>query len=355
MDPKQRFHSHFLDSVADLQDQIDQLQSVAAVAGERQEAIDHILAGIAKLQNEVADAAEFTPSYDRRQYADTVKTLQDALNTTIAKVTPRSRFQFKRPKAHVDMGAPMNDPRLNRGTLSNHTSAPTTSHARRESLSNGKDYNAELASSSTLTRRPSFASASSITLTNQSSLHIVLPTSASAATSSGSLTNLRRCVIDLSVPASTSPFRGLALRDVSDSVIVVGRVDGPVHITAVSNSIIVVAARQVRIHECKDVDFYLHCSSHPIIEDCSHVRFAPLPSPYITASTAPEENQWDQVDDFKWLKAGPSPNWTTLSEAGRLSNEAWSTVQGEAGVEDILRALHIPRKKRTSSSVGSDP
>jgi hypothetical protein len=271
------------------------------------------------------------------------------------------------------MGAPMNDPRLNRGTLSNHTSAPTTSHARRESLSNGKDYNAELASSSTLTRRPSFASASSITLTNQSSLHIVLPTSASAATSSGSLTNLRRCVIDLSVPASTSPFRGLALRDVSDSVIVVGRVDGPVHITAVSNSIIVVAARQVRIHECKDVDFYLHCSSHPIIEDCSHVRFAPLPSPYvrpfllaysahthqhksqITASTAPEENQWDQVDDFKWLKAGPSPNWTTLSEAGRLSNEAWSTVQGEAGVEDILRALHIPRKKRTSSSAGSDP
>lgn len=70
MDPKQRFHSHFLDSVADLQDQIDQLQSVAAVPGERQEAIDHILAGIAKLQNEVADAAEFTPSYDRRQYAD---------------------------------------------------------------------------------------------------------------------------------------------------------------------------------------------------------------------------------------------------------------------------------------------
>lgn len=70
MDPKQRFHNHFLDSVAVLQDQVSQLQSAAAVPGERQEAIDHILAAIAKLQSEVADAAEFTPSYDRRQYAE---------------------------------------------------------------------------------------------------------------------------------------------------------------------------------------------------------------------------------------------------------------------------------------------
>jgi len=43
---------------------------VGAVAGERQEAIDHVLAGIAKLQNEVADAADETPSYDRRQYSE---------------------------------------------------------------------------------------------------------------------------------------------------------------------------------------------------------------------------------------------------------------------------------------------
>ena len=35
-----------------LQDLIDQLESVSVVAGERQEAIDHVLAGITKLQNE---------------------------------------------------------------------------------------------------------------------------------------------------------------------------------------------------------------------------------------------------------------------------------------------------------------
>lgn len=53
-----------------LQDQIEELKSISTVAGERQEAIDHILTGISKLQNEVADAADTTPAYDRKQYSE---------------------------------------------------------------------------------------------------------------------------------------------------------------------------------------------------------------------------------------------------------------------------------------------
>lgn len=70
MDPNQKFYRHFRDSVEVLQDQIGQLTHLSGVGGERQEATDHILAGISKLQNEVADAAEFTPAYDRRQYSE---------------------------------------------------------------------------------------------------------------------------------------------------------------------------------------------------------------------------------------------------------------------------------------------
>lgn len=56
------------------------------------------------------------------------------------------------------------------------------------------------------------------------------------------------------------------------------------------------------------------------------------------------ENQWDQVDDFKWLKAGHSPNWTTLSEAGRLGQEMWEkVVPGQLGVsvDETLKKLNI--------------
>lgn len=100
VDPKEKFYRHFRDSIeggllllaylglmwylffiacllmtllsssAVLQDQIGQLAHLSSIGGERQEATDHILAGISKLQNEVADAAEFTPAYDRRQYSD---------------------------------------------------------------------------------------------------------------------------------------------------------------------------------------------------------------------------------------------------------------------------------------------
>ena len=76
-------------------------------------------------------------------------------------------------------------------------------------------------------------------------------------------------------------FAGLALQSVKDSLIIAGHVAGAAHITGVENSIIVVASRQVRMHDCKNVDIYLHCGSRPIIEDCSNVRFSPIPECYV--------------------------------------------------------------------------
>ncbi|KAF5136910.1 Tubulin-folding cofactor C [Metarhizium anisopliae] len=152
----------------------------------------------------------------------------------------------------------------------------------------------------------------------------------------------------MSVPtAQGKPFPGLALRNISNSLIVAGHVNGPVHITGVADSIIVVTARQVRIHECKNVDIYLHCTSHPIIEDCTGMRFAQLPKCYSIEGESSKENQWDQVDDFKWLKAGQSPNWTTLSDAEALDEALWTNVvPGQPGVsvEETLKKVGIPRQ-----------
>ncbi|KAI8214049.1 hypothetical protein K4K54_001230, partial [Colletotrichum sp. SAR 10_86] len=60
----------------------------------------------------------------------------------------------------------------------------------------------------------------------------------------------------------------------------------------------------------------------------------------------PVKNQWDQVDDFKWLKSEPSPNWSVLPEEERLADEIWTkTVPGEKGkdLHDILKAVGIPK------------
>lgn len=72
------------------------------------------------------------------------------------------------------------------------------------------------------------------------------------------------------------------------------------------------------MHGARNVDVYLHCGSRPIIEDCEGVRFAPLMEGEAGLEGLLGANQWDQVDDFGWLKVERSPNWSVLPEAERV-------------------------------------
>lgn len=131
-------------------------------------------------------------------------------------------------------------------------------------------------------RKPSFSQATNVSISGHTGLHIILPSSASHATASGSLTSLKRCIVDMSVPtANGAPFAGLALKNIKSSLIIAGRVAGAAHITGIEDSIIVVDSRQVRMHDCKNVDIYLQCASRPIIEDCNNVRFSPIPECHV--------------------------------------------------------------------------
>lgn len=302
-----------------IQDQIAQLSTFAAVGGERQDAVEHILGGISRLSSEVADAADYLPAYDQRTYSDVIKALREQLNEATAAFAPKARFRFK-PRAagdadHASIARP-DTRRLNPvatvPATSNSSDGPTTTAAPRTPVekedrvgslpalggnSSGKNYNDEIARPSAAAaataggegtgeavRKPSFSAARDITLSDHNHVHILLPPSASRATSAGTLTRLSWCVVDMSVPtiAGGAPFASLTLRDIDGSVVVAGHVDGPVHVTGVRDSVVVVTARQVRIHECENVAFYLHCLSRPIVEDCKAVRFAPAPESYVS-------------------------------------------------------------------------
>jgi hypothetical protein len=55
-----------------------------------------------------------------------------------------------------------------------------------------------------------------------------------------------------------------------------------------------------------------------------------------------ETNLFDQVDDFKWLKATASPNWSVLPETETVPEDVWlKTLVGGPGVaiEETLRKL----------------
>ncbi|GAB1317532.1 Tubulin binding cofactor C-domain-containing protein [Madurella fahalii] len=374
MDSKERFYRQFQDSAATLQDQITQLSTFAAVGGERQDAIEHILSGISRLSNEVADAADYVPAYDQRTYSDVIKALKEQLNEATAAFAPKTRFRFKpRAAAEADTTSPTAETATKHDTRHLNSVATTTAttagsdasataEEKQDSISSLptiggdgggggsiKNYNDEIARPSAITgaiRKPSFSTARDVALYDHEHVHILLPPSASRATSAGTLTNLSRCVVDMSVPTigGAAPFASLTLRGINSSVVVAGHVDGPVHVTGVRDSVVMVTARQVRIHECENVVFYLHCVSRPIIEDCTGVRFAPAPESYLTDKEKRETNMWDQVDDFKWLKSTASPNWALVSKQDIISDDVWKkTLIGNPGlgVDDILKILGV--------------
>ncbi|KAK4161817.1 tubulin binding cofactor C-domain-containing protein [Cladorrhinum sp. PSN259] len=384
LDPKTRFDYQFRHSVSNITSQIQSLGSLSSSPsiGELGDAIQHILASISQLSTSVSDAgADNTlPAHDQRVYADTVKSLRDQLGEMRAKVEPNKgkRFTFKR-RTPASQQSTTDSRKL--GSVGN-TDQPTTGTAKveEEETSKTQDYNAELSASppqrpgtstesGRLVRRPSFSSARSITISGHSNLHIILPASASHATSAGQLTELKKCVVDISTPTAReggTPFASLVLKDIDHCLIVAGHVDGAVHITGVSDSVIVVVARQVRIHECDNVDVYCWVASHPIIEDCEGMRFAPCPKEFLE-DTGKEENElWKKVDDFKWLKHGQSsPHWKVLPEEervgfreedkegdgkgkGGVEGKVWRRiVSGDGGRlvrEDILRKVGVLKK-----------
>jgi hypothetical protein len=161
-------------------------------------------------------------------------------------------------------------------------------------------------------RKLSFSKADKIHISNHNKIHIMLPSSATHATSgtSGTVTNVRDSVIDMSISAA-SAFATLTLKNIKGSLIVCGHVDGAVHITDVKDSVLVVATRQFRMHESKNVKVYMLCKSRPIIEDCEGIEFAEMPDCYVGLLPYPPVMQ--------------KLNWRTLLIIGNRSQKRIKT------------------------------
>jgi len=366
----EKFFRYFQHEVTDLQQEISRIGTTTTLGGERADAIDHCLSAISRLQHEVQDASSYIPAYDQRTYGDAIKALNQKLQDVKAASAPKPKFSFKSSsvfKARKNESAiSLNDAaelakqrqgQIGHGPFadrSDHSSYVNTPADNATPANEREDENVDLPdaneshldpTSASKTSTSSSSKSKAVTISNHESVHIVLPTAASHAASSGTVSNLSRCVIDMSQPTSQGrPFATLTLKNVSSSLVICGHVSGPIHLTNVQNSVIVVASRQFRMHESRDCDVYLSTSSRPIIEDCSGIRFAPLPESYLGEDGGQVGSQWENVDDFKWLKSEPSPNWSVLLPDQRVKDEIWrEKAPGGPGlsVEDILAAVGV--------------
>lgn len=88
--------------------------------------------------------------------------------------------------------------------------------------------------------------------------------------------------------------------DISDSIILLYRVNGPVYINRVTNSILILACHQFRMHKSDSVSVFVSCSSRrPIIENCTNVAFGDFPDTGSFNSLV----SWEDIDDFSDLSS----------------------------------------------------
>ncbi|CAI7613848.1 unnamed protein product [Penicillium pancosmium] len=392
---KERFFRYFQREITALQEKMDGFAHASLVDGERADVIDHCLAGIVRLSNEVNDAASYIPTYDQRVYAEVrrvknitawgscaylvkaIKALQDKLNETRTVFEPQSQFNFKTKQnaPSISLSDVATLATEGRRSIPGHRSPGTSSivsSANQTPSDPSTPFNepdkrrqewpeveptsfpgispTEVLAKSQLESEPAPASAasgvSSISVDNHHNLHIMLPALGSTSTVPASITSLRHCIIDMTIPtADGNPYASLTVKGVRESLLICGQVNGPAYITGVEHSIIVVSCRQFHMHNCTDVDVYISCSSNPIIEDCSNVRFGRIPKAYaLNHDHLENQNHWNEVEDFKWTRPEPSRNWSLLDPGDVVPEEVWAEiVPGGPGwsLEDILHAIRL--------------
>ena len=346
--PSEKFYRHFQHEISHVEALISNFGNNETGNKERGDAIDHCLASIARLNQEVNDASSYIPSYDQRTYGEAIKALGVKLHDARARFEPKKKFAFnKKAKAAAA------DPVENNGIVQSGASSGTTSPDLPLSASGTTDSKLNEVMSSTSpptvpeTVQPSLGTSTNLLLVDEANMHILLPVSPSYANGSGAINRLTHCIVDMFRSRTKSErhaLQTLTLRNIKDTLLICSRVHGAVHLTNLTNSTIVVSSRQFRMHNSQNCDVYLLTSSRPIIEDCSGIRFAPLPETYRTVADDDVENQWQNVDDFKWLRAEPSPNWSILPAGQRVSETVWSEmVPGSptVGLGEVLRAVGI--------------
>lgn len=125
----------------------------------------------------------------------------------------------------------------------------------------------------------------------------------------------------------------------SDCEIHLGACCTSVYLESVKNCTIYILTHQLRIHTCSDCKLYVRVNSHPIIEDCTNMGFAPYAYQYdtleadIQAAGLQTATHWNTVKDFRWHKTTHSPNWYEITPATQENEHTANADSLKAGEE----------------------
>ncbi|XP_062149472.1 tubulin-folding cofactor C [Alnus glutinosa] len=253
--------------------------------------LDSISASISDLEKLVAESSFFLPSYEVRSSLKAVSDLRQSLDNLSSELIPKKKFAFKNKASKRD---PATEPKQ------------TTTEEKSDSVSTSHEKLGFQVRDS-----PGFRDKKG---------EILVENFKGSEIGEFTVSDLDSCEVKL-----IGSVRALFVHRLRNCRVYAGPVIGSVLIDEAEGCVFVMASHQIRIHNAKGCDFYLRVRSRPIIEDSSGVRFAPYCLSYEgveedlrDASLDEETGNWANVDDFRWLRAVQSPNWSLLPENERV-------------------------------------
>lgn len=257
--------------------------------------LQNVSVSISTLEKLVAESSYYLPSYEVRTCLKTISDLKLSLDDATSHVIPKKKFSFRNKKK--PSADPSPSPAQN--SIVNESEKPT--------------LGIEIVGLSGLFQ-------SSQGFRGKENEVLVKEFDREGEIGEFSVSNLKGCEVRLK-----GCLRALFVNKLRGCRAYVGPVFGSVLIEDVEECVFVLASHQIRIHNAKSCDFYLRVRSRPIIEDSSEVRFAPYCLKYAgiekdlgEANLSEETGNWANVDDFRWLRAVQSPNWSVLPENERI-------------------------------------
>lgn len=301
------FLSQFADFKRSIEEQLAQCRLIpTSDSAEVKTRLDGISSSISDLEKLVAEKSYFLPSYEVRSSLKTISDLKQSLEILNAELIPRKKFSFRNKAVKKEQ---ITDPKKE----------TEKEKEKEKEVQIGKPEKNAFA----IPESPGFRNKTGEVLASQfKGLEI----------GEFTISNLDSCEVRL-----LGCIRALFIHRLRHCRVYVGPVMGSILIDGVEECVFVMASHQIRIHNAKASDFYIRVRSRPIIEDSSSVRFAPYCLSYEgidedlkEASLDEETGNWANVDDFRWLRAVQSPNWSVLSEAERVSNVKISNSDSRA-------------------------
>tara|TARA_Y100000739_G_scaffold3678_2_gene3182 strand:+ start:234 stop:1532 length:1299 start_codon:yes stop_codon:yes gene_type:complete len=290
------------------QSEIDVIQGKGCVEAEGTEGKEKSLTKIALLREKVAKSAYFLPSFDAEKSMKTCDLLEkkargrevfndfnaeDAVDERVGKT---KKFSFAKSK-----------------TMKKAFAEKTTT----DFSGKGADDKTSPSSAAVIEmlQKKHRATNGLLVVRENKEGETILLTSEECDGKDVTIERLTRCEVTIESCANRRP-RSVRMRNLVECEIKATDIDGSAYVENMSDTIAFIGSRQLRIHDATKCQFYCRVASGPIIERCQAVEFAPLLSSENDGKE--DDNLWNKVEDFGWIKQEHSPNWSVIEEKDRV-------------------------------------